>query len=331
MPKSLAPPSRTQGLVGSLILVLLLAIALGILWRQGRYDPLSWGRPTLKGSQAVLPPAQDLDALATPGLEPLGPAERFDAQTLSDKIDGKAELYLSAGFQGLSCRRYHLPGQPNAWFEAFVFDMGQARAAFAVFSVQRRNQGQALDLAPVAYETASSLYMLQGRYYLEIIAAGEDQSLGQGMRDWAKAWLASAPAAESGPGELELFPAQGLDRQSLSLLASDVFGCAGLEQVFVGTYDVNGQEGTAFLAKRASGQEAQDQVKLYAQFLAGAGGHEVQAADLPAGGHLFEIMGTYELVYSQGAFLAGVHGAETQAVALELGRRLQERLQGVKP
>ena len=332
MPVSRPSSSRAQTISGGVILLALALIALGVLYRQAHYDPAAWGRPTLAGGAAATAGgALDLDGLAAPGLKPLGPAERFNSQTLSDKINGKAELYIAAGFQALACRRYALDSDPAAWFEAFVFDMGQSRGAFSVFTVQRRNQGKALDLAPLAHQNGGSLFMLRGRYYLEIIGSSAAPALQEGMRAWARAWLPLAPASQAGPSDLELFPSQGLQAGSLALLASNVFGFDRLDQVFTGSYLLDGQEATLFLSRRDDPAQAAELAQAYAAFLLANGGAEAQAEGLPAGARLVGIMDTFELVFSQGPYLAGVHGGETQAVALELGRRLAARLVEAKP
>ena len=335
MPGTKAPKSPAQTLSGAVILLLLVVIGLGILYKQAHYDPLSWGRPTPPAGAAAVPAGGPLDlaGLKVEGLTPLGPPEQFNPQTLSDKIDGKAELYLSAGFKALVTRRYHLPANPQAWFETYVFDQGQDQGAYSVFSVQRRNQGHSLDLGAVAYLNGTSLFIMRGPYYVEVIAAGDSPELQAGMQAWAKAWLATtpAPAKQAGPVELELFPPEGLDRSSLSLLAANVFGCDQLDQVYAGSYQVNGQEATGFLSRRADAGQAQALAHTYVEFLLGAGGQEEPGQGLPPGARMVRIMDTYELVFSQGAFLAGVHGAETREAALDLGQRIHQRLTGAKP
>ena len=61
------------------------------------------------------------------GLKPLTAPETFKADTLSDKIDGKAELYLSAGFNRLFSQRFRDEKASDLWIEAFVYDMGNGK------------------------------------------------------------------------------------------------------------------------------------------------------------------------------------------------------------
>ena len=190
--------------------------------------------------------------LAVPGLTPLGPGEGFTPATLSDKIDGKAELYLAAGFESMVARRYALAGRPAAWLELMLYRMKNPRAAYSVFSNQRRAGAQDSGLAPNAYTTSNALYLAQGPYYLEAVASLPEPALKQGLAQAAQALIAKLPAAPSAaPAEAELFPADGLKAGSVVLLAKDAFGMAGLNEILIATYPQGGGELMAFLARRA--------------------------------------------------------------------------------
>ncbi|MFZ5587851.1 MAG: DUF6599 family protein [Thermodesulfobacteriota bacterium] len=331
-----APVSRAQTLTGAMILALLAVVALGVFYKQARYNPALWGAPSQPGwggpAVAAGSPG-DLASLQPAGLEAMGRPERFGPETLSDKINGKAELYLAAGFEAMTARRYRLPSQPQAWFEAFVFEMKDAKAAYSVFSTQRRDRGQKLELAATAHLSGNSLFVLHGPWYLEIIAAGAQPELVQAMRAWLEAWLARAPALEAAaPDERGLFPPAGLQKETIALLAANVFGFDRFSQVYAAGYLIDGLEATAFISRRADAAQAAELASAYRAFLLAAGGREEPADSLPAGGRLVNIMDAYDLVFSRGAYLAGVHQAESRELALALGRALDQRLAGaVKP
>ena len=59
----------------------------------------------------------------------------YDRSTLFDYIDGGAEPYLHYGFQRALVRRFVRPGQPAV--TADVFDMGEARNAYGIFTFER--------------------------------------------------------------------------------------------------------------------------------------------------------------------------------------------------
>src|SRR5512133_1136053 len=100
----LAPRRRTP--VALAVLAGLLAIAGGLLWTQSRFNPAVVNFLKAAAPPGAAAPGARTAILPLPdGISPLTAPERFDRETLSDKIDGKAELYLSAGFIGLEAQR----------------------------------------------------------------------------------------------------------------------------------------------------------------------------------------------------------------------------------
>ena len=132
-----------QNLLSLIILGILAVICGGVFIAQFNYNPaVQQMSPVLaSGDSSPLPPAASADKSAIslpPGQSPLSPPETFDAATLSDKINGKAELYLSAGFVRLQSQRFTDEATGEVWMEAFVYDMQTPQNAFSVFSAQRR-------------------------------------------------------------------------------------------------------------------------------------------------------------------------------------------------
>jgi len=101
--------SKTETYLGYAILLVLVIIAGVIYLRQFQYNPAILtpadiqakisGQPTLSTS-----PLLEILQYTPEGLKPLSPPETFGPENLSEKIDGKAELYLSAGFVRLILR-----------------------------------------------------------------------------------------------------------------------------------------------------------------------------------------------------------------------------------
>ncbi len=99
--------SRQQTLNSLAILIILTAIGGGIFLTQFDFNPsilpTDFFLPAGEKDKvpSLSPTAKSIIPLP-PGMVPLTSPEIFDPQTLSDKINGKAELYLSAGFVGLT-------------------------------------------------------------------------------------------------------------------------------------------------------------------------------------------------------------------------------------
>ena len=113
-------PGIAETCIGIFVLALLAGIAGGVYILQSRFDPDFYQAALQKdgngsGRKISLPSpdAAPVPAYLPENLIPLGPEETFDSETLSDKIDGKAELYLSSGFVKLSTRRFAQKADPQ--------------------------------------------------------------------------------------------------------------------------------------------------------------------------------------------------------------------------
>lgn len=312
------------------VLCALLLIAAGILIRQLSFNPAVLNLSAVAAAQPKTngPPATaGAPLIPTPdGLAVLTPVESFDPVTLSDKINGKAELYLSAGFVRLDCQRMALNDRPDAWLEAFVYDMGAAPNAFAVFSTQRRADVTPLAIGDFSYRAGNALFIAHGHYYLELIASADDERLAAALEELAESFIRSRPVAAAVISEQDLFPKAGLIEASITLIAADAFGVAGLDRVFTATYQRGSVEMTGFLSRRADANAAAEQVRSYAEFLTAYGGKRVAADDPLPGAAVVEIMDVFMVVFAQGPFFAGVHEAADKSLALELARELAAAL-----
>jgi hypothetical protein len=329
MARRKATVGPTQKLVGYCILVTLGLITVWLLVQQARFNPAVLALKGAKiqgrtqGAPGQAPAATAAFIPEVAGFTPLAPPESFGPDNLSDKINGKAELYLSAGFKEMSCRSFTVPDQGQAHVEVSVYDMGSAPNAYAVFSGQRRPGSPDIPLTPNAYATANALFFTQGPFYVEIVADRASEALMGSLQAYGKTLLAKLPAPKKvAPGPAALFPQEGLTKDSVRLNASDVFGLEGLNNVFTGEYTLKSGAATAFVAQRDTPAQAQADAKKYRDFLAANGYTKVQSPGAPEGVEVLQLDGSYEIVLVQARTLAGVHEASSLAAALDLAQQL---------
>lgn len=320
-------PARTETYVGLVILFTLAVIAAGIFLRQFHYDaalfapavPETGSAPASASGSSEGP---DLSDYATAGLSPMSGVEVFGPETLSEKIDGKAEMYLSSGFKELRCRRFGRSDRPNEWLELFVYDMDNPRNAFAVFSLQKRADAEELSIVRFSYRTSNALYLVHGRHYVEIVASVE--SMAEDVLAVGLKFIQAVQAEGANVGEIGLFSPEGLDPSSVALHVSDVFGFNELDNTFTASYNVDGVTVTAFLSRRESPEDAARMAEAYRRFLV-ENGATVTDADLGIeGARVLKVFDTFEVVFSKGSFLAGVHEADDGDVAGRLAVRLHQ-------
>lgn len=317
--------------IGIFILALLAGIAGGIYIAQSRFDPDFYtlavqqdGNSAGRKNSLPSPGSAPVPAFLPEDLIPLGPEETFDSETLSDKIDGKAELYLSSGFVKLSTRRFAMKTNPKRWIELFIYDMGNQTNAFSVYSVQKRQDSRPVDLGVSAYATADALFLANGPKYFEIISASKD--LTDEMAAMARNLIEAEPQYAEKQNESSLFPPESLDGSSISLHLSDVFGFSGLDRVYTAGYYTGAARVTAFISQRENPEDAAVLATAYGQFLLDNGGSDV--GDIPGApdSKIYKVFDTYEVVMHRGKFFAGAHEADDMESAVEVASRIYRKL-----
>jgi hypothetical protein len=323
-----------QTFVSLVILGVLAVITGGVFWVQFDYNPavqpvasaLPAGNTRDKNVTAPLASAEKPLISSPSGQSPLTPLETFNAETLSDKINGKAELYLSAGFIQLHSQRFKGEAAEDVWMEVFVYDMQSAQNAFSVFSAQRREDARTLDLGQYAYQTQNAIFFIHGPFYVEIVASDVSETIIQAMITFAEDFIEKHPIKTQIIGEKELFPKEGLIQNSISLVSADAFGYDRFDQIFTATYKLNDTELMAYYSRRKTLREAQELASSYRDFLTAFGG-KTDESDLGIEtAKMIYILDTYEVVFSHGPYLAGVREADDKQLAQELARQLFNRI-----
>ncbi|MEJ2091986.1 MAG: hypothetical protein P8X65_07305 [Syntrophobacterales bacterium] len=326
MARRKAKVGPTQKLAGYSILAVLGVIAVWLLIQQSSFNPA-----VLVASRGVTPQAgsgQAAAALAAlfpevAGFTPLATLQTYGPDNLSDKIDGKAGLYLSAGFKEMACRSFRLSEAGQAYVEVFIYDMGSPQNAYAVFSSQRRPDSTGISLTANAYKTDNALFFSRGRFYVEIVGDRASEALQGALKTYATALLAKMPSEGATKDRAKLFPRQGLAKNSVRLSASDTFGLADFNNVLTGEYKVKNGYATAFVAERDTPEQAKKDAQRYREFLAANGYKKIQTPGAPAGIEVLALEdSSFEIILVQGKILAGVHDASSPEAAVDLANKL---------
>jgi hypothetical protein len=316
------------------ILTMLIIIAAGVMIAQYRYNPALLQKDSLLSTTDKIsrssPPSSDKSFLPLPqDLVPFTASEIFEAPNLSDKINGKAELYLSAGFARLVSQRFKDESASDLWIEAFVYDMTNSQNAFSVFSAQRREDGIPLDLTQHSYQTSNALFFVHGSYYVEIIASEASERVVSPMKQLAERFIRNTGSKTAVINEMELFPQQDLVANSIALISSDAFGYEDLDKVYTAEYELDGAGLMAYLSHRQTGHDAEKLATSYRNFLVNFGGQAIETQLPIKDAQLVEILDTYEIIFFYGAYMAGVREAATIDQAKKMVLRLYDRIKEV--
>ena len=317
--------------IGIFILALLAGITAWVYFAQSLFDPdfysvtlLKEGNGAYRKNSLPSPGSGPVPAFLPENLTPMGPEETFDSETLSDKIDGKADLYLSSGFVKLRTRRFASKADPKSWLELFIYEMGDPTKAFSVYSSQKRKDARPVDLGVSAYSTEDAFFFTNGPDYFEIISASKD--LAEEMTSLAKNLVEAGPKYTGQQTEASLFPPESLDESSISLHMSDVLGFSALDRVYTASYSMGAAQVTAFLSKRESAEEAADLAATYGRFLVENGAEEAGAIPGAPDSKIYKVFNAYEVVLHRGEFLAGTHDVDNMESATDVASRIYRKL-----
>ena len=323
-------PGKMETGLSMVVLALLAIVGAGVIVRQFQINPgVVALRPESQPHAQPSEPDQSalIDTTAS-GIAPFTPPERFDPDTLYEKINGRADLYLSSGFASLKAQRFGMNKTAGVWVEVFVYDMATPENAFSVFSMQRREGAQAAGIVPDAYRTENALFMAHKQFYLEIIGTDASEALKQAIDllaiTFVKAHGGATAANTPGNG---LFPEIGLQAESLQLVTTNAFGYEQLDRIYTAEYLIDGTRLTAFVSDRKTAEAASTLAVEYRQTLVSYGAGIVDAPLPVEGAAVIQFFDAYEIIFSKGRYLAGVHEAGSLEAAGTIAGRLAVHLE----
>lgn len=263
----------------------------------------------------------DFPGCLPPGME-VDLVESFDANTLADKIDGRAEMYLTTGFVGLRYARVRSIEDPALYFEVYDYDMETFRNAFSVLSRQLRPDSDAHedDLGYDLLEEGSSFFV-SGTHYLELVAGASLPAVAAAVRAWGDCYRAEHTSRADAIVEASRLPTGGRIPGSLTLLPVSAFGFHRLDGVVAARYQSGDRESMAFVSIRRNDSEAAELAAAFAAFLVENGGKESQSTRVP-GARVVNVLDGWDVVFARGRVLAGVHDSPTLETAEALAEML---------
>ena len=138
--------------------------------------------------------------------------QTYDRKTIFDYMDGGAEVYLAFNFRHVLVRRYEAPSGDDIVLD--VFDMDSPEEAYGVFSCDRQDPeagiGQESTFGP------GLLRFWQGRYFVSISSAGNEQKTDEAILELGKAVVPHLGQPGEPPLLLQLLPPDGLIESKIS-------------------------------------------------------------------------------------------------------------------
>jgi hypothetical protein len=201
-----------------LLLIGLLPLIAAVLYIKGqKYDAAlidfkTAERQAVPGPAAALqvireaqpaPAAQDIIA----GFRKLGEARHYTKDNLYEHLDGHADFFIGAGFQGLTVTEYAAAGSKaeQGDIQVEVYDMGNSMQAFGVLADESGENPREVSVGTMGYRTSDGVNCIKGRYYVKISAFNPKTP----VVAFAKAFAAALPAQKDSFEVFSKFPNLG--------------------------------------------------------------------------------------------------------------------------
>ncbi|MGD0584280.1 MAG: DUF6599 family protein [Oryzomonas sp.] len=126
----------------------------------------------------------------------------YDRDTLSDRIDGEAELYFPYGFERMAAARYAAEKNPAAGIDVEIFRMGSLLDAFGMYANYRQKEGSTPRVGAESNLSPSQLFLYQGRLFVHIQVTGADDAGAEALAECGRAVASRLAGAKNGPPEL---------------------------------------------------------------------------------------------------------------------------------
>ncbi len=142
----------------------------------------------------------------------------YNRETLYDYMNGGAEVYLAFDFQQVFVRKFKRTGEDEITLD--IYDMGSPAEAFGVFSCDREDEG-----AGIGQDSEYGFGLLRfwkGRYFVSVIAAGDDQAAKPAIYELGKSAAELLGPEGAKPEMLKFLPDKGLIKDRTSYFHSNV-------------------------------------------------------------------------------------------------------------
>lgn len=246
------------------------------------------------------------------------PGRKFVPSDLFKYNNGAAAAYIDYGFVTLRTAQY-AKGGTRMTME--VFDMGQAKNAFGMYSSMRSPDDTFVEIGNQGMVFDGVLDFWQGRYLVHVAPATADPVPEALSLELGRAVAGRLGDKDANVPELGLFPKDGLVANSITYYRQKALGHGALRNAFVAEYKIEGNEAHALFAEYADKQEARAALQSFRGFLLKKGRVEPLTPD----GAQIVLKGRHpyfgELLFvAEGTRLVGAFGQANASLVDELLR-----------
>ncbi|MFC1532917.1 DUF6599 family protein [Thermodesulfobacteriota bacterium] len=257
------------------------------------------------------------------------PVKLFDNKNLWEIIDGHADFFLSYDMVRMTFADYRDSSDPERFIFVFIYDMGNPTNAFGVFSGERQEETNPIDLGRQAYRFGENLFIWKGHYYLHMIASKNSPELQKINLLTAKKLVDSLDDSGESVRGLERLPKKDRVPGSEQYYRKDAMGLDFLDDTFMARYRKNTIIFTFFLSYKENPAAAGDLLERYVTYAKefGEGTREVIRSGVTI--TLCDMDGAYDALFLKDGMVAGVTSIEDPELAVDLAFEFRRRLPAV--
>lgn len=246
--------------------------------------------------------------------------DRFTAETLYEKIDGRADAYLQFKVVGLVFGTYFNSTDAERTVDVYAYDMGEPANAYGIYKTEASPGAEAVPIGKEGYRTGGAIFFHKGASYIQVLPSDtQDADVAYAVAESIAANI-EAEAEQASPADL--LPAENRVADSAGYQAQDAFGLSFLSDVYTADYEVDGKRITLFIHQAASPDEARELQTKYEASFTDYG--SVLWKDEESGMVAGEAAGIVDVVFVRGRYLGGVTGANDAELAKAQATRFAE-------
>jgi hypothetical protein len=180
----------------------------------------------------------------------------YDRDTLSDRINGEAELYFPYGFDRMAAARYTSEKNSGAGIDVEIYRMGSLLDAFGMYANYRQKEGRSLSIAAESNLSGTQLFFYQGRHFVRIQMTGTDSVEPDVIAECARSAASRLPGDRKRPYELSVLVRAEVVEGTERYLPQSLLGYDFLNRGIMADAVVNGTSLQIFLLLGATAESA---------------------------------------------------------------------------
>jgi hypothetical protein len=241
----------------------------------------------------------------------------YTNDNLWEVIDGAAELYLAYNFQDLHQAIYAAENEREVKVELYRHDTPVN--TYGIYTAERMPDYTFIETGVQGYTSPDILNFFTGCFYVKISSYGRNNVDEKTLKAIAGEVSLRLNQQGSWPGEIHLFPAEGMAPMSDAYVASNFMGYSFFRSAFTARYSAGG-EFTLFIMHGKAG-EAESMLKSYLG--------TVKEDSIAKKDNIFVVRDPYNgkvVLSKKGDYLVGAMNAADEAAAMEYVGKTTENI-----